>query len=50
MDSYTKWRLENGLDDIGLTLRQTDLIDEFELTRPGFAPSLIDPKLNAITG
>jgi 3-isopropylmalate/(R)-2-methylmalate dehydratase small subunit len=40
MDSYTKWRLENGLDDIGLTLRQTDLIDEFERTRPGFAPTL----------
>ncbi|HUP16622.1 MAG TPA: 3-isopropylmalate dehydratase small subunit [Acidimicrobiia bacterium] len=40
MDSYTKWRLENGLDDIGLTLRQTDLIDEFERSRPGFAPNL----------
>jgi 3-isopropylmalate/(R)-2-methylmalate dehydratase small subunit len=40
MDSYTKWRLENGLDDIGLTLRHTDLIDEFELARPGFAPTL----------
>ena len=40
MDSYTKWRLENGLDDIGLTLHYSDLIDEFELTRPGFSPSL----------
>jgi 3-isopropylmalate/(R)-2-methylmalate dehydratase small subunit len=40
IDAYTKWRLENGLDDIGLTLQQTDLIDQFELTRPGFAPTL----------
>jgi len=40
IDSYTKWRLENGLDDIGLTLQQTDLIDQFEKSRPGFAPTL----------
>ena len=40
IDSYTKWRLENGLDDIGLTLQQTDLIDRFEKRRPGFAPTL----------
>ena len=40
MDSYTKWRLERGFDDIGLTLQHTDLIDQFELTRPRFAPTL----------
>jgi 3-isopropylmalate/(R)-2-methylmalate dehydratase small subunit len=40
MDNYTKWRLENGLDDIGLTLSHTDAIDEFELRRPSFAPHL----------
>ena len=40
MDNYTKWRLENGLDDIGLTLRHTDLIDAFELRRPTFSPQL----------
>ncbi len=40
MDSYTKWRLENGLDDIGLTLSHTDAIDAFELRRPSFAPHL----------
>jgi 3-isopropylmalate/(R)-2-methylmalate dehydratase small subunit len=37
MDAYTKWRLENGLDDIGLTLRHTDLIDAFELQRPSYS-------------
>ena len=40
MDGYTKWRLERGFDDIGLTLRHTELIDEFERTRPRFAPTL----------
>lgn len=40
MDGYTKWRLENGLDDIGLTLRFTDLIDAFELRRPDFSPHI----------
>jgi 3-isopropylmalate/(R)-2-methylmalate dehydratase small subunit len=42
IDPYTKWRLENGLDDIGLTLRHTDLIGDFELARPGFSPRLSD--------
>ena len=40
MDSYTKWRLVNGFDDIGLTLQYIDSIDEFERTRPPFLPSL----------
>jgi len=33
IDDYTRWRLMEGLDDIGLTLKQTDSIDEFEKTR-----------------
>jgi 3-isopropylmalate/(R)-2-methylmalate dehydratase small subunit len=40
IDEYTKWRLENGFDDIGLTLQQTALIDAFEKGRPSFSPSL----------
>jgi 3-isopropylmalate/(R)-2-methylmalate dehydratase small subunit len=40
IDSYTKWRLENGLDDIGLTLQNTDAIDAFERDRPGYRPLL----------
>jgi 3-isopropylmalate/(R)-2-methylmalate dehydratase small subunit len=38
IDDYTRWRLMEGLDDIGLTLRHTDAIDEFESTRPGYRP------------
>ena len=38
IDDYTRWRLLEGLDDIGLTLRHTDAIDSFETTRPRFAP------------
>jgi 3-isopropylmalate/(R)-2-methylmalate dehydratase small subunit len=38
IDDYTRWRLLEGLDDIGLTLRHTDAIDAFETRRPGFAP------------
>lgn len=43
LDPYTKWRLQNGFDDIGLTLRHTEEIDRFELTRPGHRPALSRP-------
>ena len=39
IDPYTKWRLLEGLDDIGLTLRQVDHIDAYEQSRPRFKPS-----------
>jgi 3-isopropylmalate/(R)-2-methylmalate dehydratase small subunit len=38
IDDYTRWRLMEGLDDIGLTLRNVGAIDEFETTRPAFKP------------
>lgn len=38
IDSYTRWRLLEGLDDIGLTLRQAALIEAYEHRRPGFLP------------
>ncbi|GAC81409.1 3-isopropylmalate/(R)-2-methylmalate dehydratase small subunit [Gordonia malaquae] len=38
VDDYTRWRLMEGLDDIGLTLRQTDAIDSYEAERPSFKP------------
>jgi 3-isopropylmalate/(R)-2-methylmalate dehydratase small subunit len=38
VDDYTRWRLMEGLDDIGLTMRHVDLITEFELRRPGHKP------------
>lgn len=41
IDDYTRWRLSEGLDDIGLTLRASDAIDEFEATRPAFLPTTV---------
>ena len=38
IDDYTRWRLMEGLDDIGLTLRRADDIEEYEQRRPGFKP------------
>jgi 3-isopropylmalate/(R)-2-methylmalate dehydratase small subunit len=41
IDDYTRWRLMEGLDDIGLTLKQTDSIDTFEGKRPSHKPATI---------
>ena len=38
IDDYTRWRLMEGLDDIGLTLRHVDAITAFEHSRPPFLP------------
>ena len=38
IDDYTRWRLMEGLDDIGLTLQHVEEIDAFETTRAGFLP------------
>ncbi|GAA1977024.1 3-isopropylmalate dehydratase small subunit [Catenulispora subtropica] len=38
VDDYTRWRLLEGLDDISLTLRHAEAIDEFEAERPAFKP------------
>ncbi len=38
IDDYTRWRLMEGLDDIGLTLRHADAIADFETSRPEFLP------------
>lgn len=38
IDDYTRWRLMEGLDDIGLTLRNEEDIEAFESTRPAFKP------------
>jgi 3-isopropylmalate/(R)-2-methylmalate dehydratase small subunit len=40
LDPFTKHRLLNGLDDIGLTLRHGQEIAAFESTRPGHLPAL----------
>lgn len=41
IDDYTRWRLMEGLDDIGLTLRNEDDIDAFESKRPGIKPRVV---------
>ena len=41
IDDYTRWRLMEGLDDIGLTLRNVEAIGEFETTRPSFKPATL---------
>ncbi len=38
IDEYTRWRLLEGLDDIGLTLSHEDRIEAFESTRPTYRP------------
>ncbi|HHX85333.1 MAG TPA: 3-isopropylmalate dehydratase small subunit [Actinomycetales bacterium] len=38
IDDYTRWRLMEGLDDIGLTLRDADAIADYEERRPAFKP------------
>ncbi|MPZ93325.1 MAG: 3-isopropylmalate dehydratase small subunit [Propionibacteriales bacterium] len=38
IDGYTRWRLLEGLDDIGITLSHDDQISEYEATRPSWKP------------
>jgi len=38
VDDYTRWRLMEGLDDIGLTMRSEGEIDAFEEARPSWKP------------
>jgi 3-isopropylmalate/(R)-2-methylmalate dehydratase small subunit len=38
IDDYTAWRLLEGLDDIGLTLRKQAEIEEYEQRRPSWKP------------
>jgi 3-isopropylmalate/(R)-2-methylmalate dehydratase small subunit len=39
IDDYTAWRLLEGLDDIGLTLRKLHQIETFEDARPDYLPT-----------
>lgn len=40
IDPFTKYRLLEGLDDIGLTMRNLEAIESFEQSRPDYFPSL----------
>jgi 3-isopropylmalate/(R)-2-methylmalate dehydratase small subunit len=39
LDDFTRWRLMEGLDDVGLTLRHEEMISDFERTRPVWLPT-----------
>jgi len=41
IDDYVRWRLMEGLDDIGLTLGNSDSIDAFESSRAGHKPKTL---------
>ncbi|GAB3713551.1 3-isopropylmalate dehydratase small subunit [Mariniluteicoccus flavus] len=41
IDDHTRWRLMEGLDDIGLTLRDERAISDFEEKRPAFKPKTL---------
>ena len=42
LDDHTQYRLVNGLDDIGLTMRNEDKIAAHEAARPAWKPALTD--------
>ena len=44
IDAYTKWRLMEGLDDIGLTLRDEPAINSFESNRESWRPQTLPAK------
>lgn len=50
VDDYTRWRLMEGLDDIGLTLRSEEDIDAFEAGRPQWKPETLPAKLSPNQG
>jgi 3-isopropylmalate/(R)-2-methylmalate dehydratase small subunit len=44
IDDYTRWRLMEGLDDIGLTLQHEADISAYEATRPAWKPATLPAK------
>lgn len=44
IDDYTRWRLMEGLDDIGLTLQHEDDIEAFEAERAAWRPKTLPAK------
>ncbi len=39
VDDYVRWRLLEGLDDVGITLQHEDAVRAFEATRPSWLPT-----------
>ena len=50
IDDYTRWRLLEGLDDIGLTLRDEESIAEFESHREAWRPKTLPIREPAESG
>ena len=46
IDDYTRWRLMEGLDDIGLTMRHESHITAFEETRPAWLPKTLPARID----
>jgi 3-isopropylmalate/(R)-2-methylmalate dehydratase small subunit len=44
IDDYTRYRLLNGLDDIGITLSHVDQIEAYEAGRPPYKPATLPAK------
>jgi 3-isopropylmalate/(R)-2-methylmalate dehydratase small subunit len=44
IDDYTRWRLMEGLDDIGLTFTKIDSVSKFEEKRVSFKPKTLPIK------
>jgi len=44
IDDYTRYRLLNGLDDVGITLSHESDIAAYEATRPAFKPATLPAK------
>jgi 3-isopropylmalate/(R)-2-methylmalate dehydratase small subunit len=49
IDDYTRWRLLEGLDDIGLTLRQDEAIAAYEAARPTFKPATLPARIASVS-
>ena len=45
IDDYTRWRLMEGLDDIGLTLQREEDIEAYERSRPAFKPTTLPARV-----
>ena len=44
IDEYTKWRLMEGLDDIGITMQSADAIASYEAKRESWKPTTLPAK------
>ncbi len=47
VDDYTRWRLLEGLDDVGITLSHVDEVKAFEAARPGWKPATLPARTSS---